>query len=60
MNSYRITMKELPEAVAAFAAVDFDHNQMRTLMDLLQMQTPYIQKRFWKLSDEAYLAKVGA
>jgi hypothetical protein len=59
MNT-KLTIKELPEAVAAFAAADFDHNRMRSLMDLIQAQTPYMQKRFWKLSDAAYVAKFGA
>lgn len=59
MNS-KLSLKELPEAVRAFADADFDHNRMRSLMDLIQAQTPYIQKRFWKLSDAAYVAKVGA
>lgn len=55
-----ISLKELPDAVAAFANADFDHDRMRSLMNLLEQQTPYIQKRFWKLADAAYVAKVGA
>jgi hypothetical protein len=55
----KITLKELPDAVRAFADADFDADRMRTLMNLLQEQTPYIQKRFWKLSDATFVARLN-
>jgi 6-phosphogluconate dehydrogenase len=53
MNTNTLKMAELQEAVDFYASVDFDPNQARPLMDLLQAQTDYIQKRFWKMADEA-------
>lgn len=50
---------EINEAVAAFASSGFDADEMRPLMNLIEGQTEYIQKRFWKLVDEAK-AKAGA
>jgi hypothetical protein len=43
---------EIPEAVAAFAASGFDTDEMRSLMTLVENQSEYVQKRFWKLVDE--------
>jgi hypothetical protein len=42
---------ELNEAVAAFADSGFDAQAMRPLMELIEGQTDYIQKRFWKMVD---------
>lgn len=43
---------ELNEAVAAFAASGFDTDEMRSLMTLVENQSEYVQKRFWKIVDE--------
>lgn len=51
MYNTKMTIAELPEAVEAFASMDFDPNQARPLMDLIQEQTDYFQKRFWKMVD---------
>lgn len=48
----KMTIAELPEAVDAYAASGFDPEAMRGLMDLLEQQTDYYQKRFWKMADE--------
>ena len=48
-----IKTTEINEAVEAFASSGFDANEMRSLMDLIEVQTDYVQKRFWKLADEA-------
>ena len=53
MNTNTLKIAELQEAVDFYASVDFDPNQARPLMELVQGQTEYIQKRFWKLADEA-------
>ncbi len=42
---------ELDEAVAAFAASGFDADAMRPLMNLIEGQSDWIQKRFWSLVD---------
>lgn len=55
----KITLKELPDAARAFADADFDADRMRSLMNLLLEQTPYIQKRFWKLSDDLFVARMA-
>ena len=49
MNTTKMTIAELPEAVEAFISSGCDADQMRTLMDLLQVQTEYYQNRFWKM-----------
>lgn len=51
MYTDKMTMSELPEAAAVFAASGYDADAMRPLMDLLQKQTDYYQKRFWTLID---------
>lgn len=51
-----LKMAELQEAVDFYASVDFDPNQARPLMELVERQTDYIQKRFWKMADEAKAA----
>jgi hypothetical protein len=43
---------EIAEAVAAFASTGFDADEMRPLMTLVENQSDYVQKRFWKLVDE--------
>lgn len=50
MNT-KMTIAELTEAVQAFAAADFDAEAMRPLMDLVESQTDYYQKRFWNMVD---------
>ena len=42
---------ELDEAVQAFAESGFDADAMRPLMDLIESQSDWIQKRFWSLAD---------
>ncbi len=42
---------EIEEAVSAFVASGFDPDAMRPLMKLIEGQTDYVQKRFWKLVD---------
>ena len=42
---------EIAEAVHAFALSGFDAQAMRPLMELVEAQTDYVQKRFWKLVD---------
>jgi hypothetical protein len=42
---------ELYEAVQAFADSGFDAEAMRPLMELIEGQTDYMQKRFWNLVD---------
>ena len=51
MNTNKMTIAELPEAVEAFVNSGFDADEMRTLMNLIQDQTDYYQKRFWKMVD---------
>lgn len=51
MKNAKMTISELPEAAAMFAASGYDADSMRSLMDLLQDQTEYYQKRFWTLID---------
>ena len=52
MNTNTIKTAELSEAVKAFASSGFDADEMRPLMELMERQTDYIQKRFWKMVDE--------
>ena len=51
MHTNKMTIAELPEAVEAFVNSGFDADEMRTLMNLIQDQTDYYQKRFWKMVD---------
>ena len=51
MNKLKTT--EIREAAQAYIASGFDSNAMRPLMKLVERQTPYIQKRFWKIVDTA-------
>jgi hypothetical protein len=51
MYTDKMTIAELPEAVQVYASSGFDPNKMRPLMELIQKQTDYYQKRFWKMAD---------
>lgn len=51
MNTTKMTIAELPEAVEAFAASGYDPQEMSSLMALLLAQTDYYQNRFWKMVD---------
>jgi hypothetical protein len=42
---------EIAEAASYFVASGFDPDQTRHLMILIESQTDYVQKRFWKLVD---------
>lgn len=42
---------EIAEAAQVYALSGFDAQGMRPLMDLVEAQTDYVQKRFWKLVD---------
>lgn len=55
----RLRLSEVEEAVAAFAASGFDTYEMRSLMSLVENQEENVQRRFWKLADEAK-ARAGA
>jgi hypothetical protein len=52
MYTDTIKTTELAEAVQAFADGGYDGQAMRPLMELLERQTDYIQKRFWKMVDQ--------
>lgn len=56
MNTKALTLKELPEAVDAYLNLKSVGHDASRLIELIQNQTEYIQKRFWALVD----AKVGA
>jgi predicted Zn-dependent protease len=47
----KMTMAELPDAVAMYAASGYDPEASRPLLDLIEAQTDYYQKRFWTLAD---------
>jgi hypothetical protein len=51
MLENRIKTTEIKDAAQAYIASGYDADKMRDLMNLLQIQTPYIQKRFWKIVD---------
>ena len=53
MKESKLKTTEVRDAAQAFIAAGFDSDKMRSLMNLVQRQTPYIQKRFWKIVDEA-------
>jgi len=58
----KISIKELPVAVQAYFDL-YNTDRFRQLMDLIQEQTPYMQKRYFKLVDAKRIerdAKVGA
>lgn len=52
----KVTLKELPELVDAYLSFKAAGDDISRLMDLVQDQTHYMEKRFWALVD----AKVGA
>ena len=52
MKTDTIKMTELPELVSVYASSNFDPSEMRGLIELIERQTDYIQKRFWKMADE--------
>jgi hypothetical protein len=47
----KIRFNSIEEAVEVFVASGFDAEGMRNLMVLIESQTDYVQKRFWKLVD---------
>ena len=47
----KVKTTEIEEAAQAFVDSGFDADAMRPLMELMENQTDYIQKRFWKLVD---------
>jgi hypothetical protein len=51
MLENRIKTTQIKYAADAYIASGYDADKMRDLMNLLQIQTPYIQKRFWKIVD---------
>lgn len=60
MLENRIKTTEIKDAAQAFISAGFDADKMRDLMNLVQVQTPYIQKRFWKIVDAAQAERVEA
>lgn len=60
MNAKPVTLKELPELVDTYVAFKTEGIDISRLMNLIQDQTRYIEKRFWKLADAAMAVKVGA
>ena len=42
---------EIAEAAQVFIESGCDAQAMRPLMELLEAQTDYVQKRFWKIVD---------
>jgi hypothetical protein len=47
----KLKTNELDEAAQAFADSGFDADAMRPLMNLVENQSDWIQKRFWNLVD---------
>lgn len=60
MKTEKMKISELQEAVQAYVTAKQRGNEMPALMELLQKQTDYYQKRFWKLADAALGERVGA
>ena len=60
MTQSKMTIAELNDAVQAYVTAKQRGNEMPALMELLQQQTDYYQKRFWKLADAALDERVGA
>jgi hypothetical protein len=44
---------EIAEAAQVFIQSGYDADEMRNLMNLLENQTDYVQKRFWKIVDQS-------
>lgn len=53
MITSRMKIAELNEAVQVYVNAKQLGLEMPALMELLQKQTDYYQKRFWKLADAA-------
>ena len=61
MQTEKMTIAELTEAVQVYVGAKKQGVEMPALMELLQKQTDYYQKRFWKLADSQLSQdKVGA
>lgn len=60
MTAKPVTLKELPELVDTYVTFKTEGIDISRLMNLIQDQTRYIEKRFWKLADEALAAKAAA
>lgn len=60
MAQSKMTIAELNEAVQVYVNAKQLGLEMPALMELLQQQTDYYQKRFWKLADAALGERVGA
>ena len=52
MNNHLKTT-EIEEAADAFIASGYDEEAMRPLLQLVEAQTDYVQKRFWKIVDKS-------
>lgn len=58
----KLSVKELPVAVQAYFDL-YNTDRFMQLMELIQEQTPYIQKRYFKMVDAQRIeldAKAGA
>lgn len=51
--SNHLKTTEIQEAADAFISSGYDIEQMRNLINLIEAQTDYVQKRFWKLVDQS-------
>ena len=51
MQKYKMTTREINEAVQVYVNAKQLGLEMPALMDLLQRQTDAFQKKFWKLAD---------
>lgn len=60
MKNEKMKISELSEAVQVYVNAKQLGLEMPALMELLQKQTDYYQKRFWKLADEQLSERVGA
>lgn len=49
----KLTLKELPDAVATYIWAKTNGRNTDGILDLIQQQTPFIEKRFWALVDKA-------
>lgn len=53
MLKNRIAMREVDEAVDAFLSMSENDNNRWALLDLVEKSVPSVEKKFWKLVDEA-------
>lgn len=60
MKDQKMKIAELNEAVQVYVNAKQLGLEMPALMELLQKQTDYYQKRFWKLADAQLGERVGA